>query len=236
VAVINLESPFSGLALARAPGRRITTGIGRGDVRAENAGFTDDGRACFEVVHGNESAEVELAVPGRHMIQNALLALAVGVIEGVPLREGAAALAGCTPGGGRLNVRVWRGIAILDDSYNANPDSMKAALDTLKARPAEGRRFAVLGGMGELGAYAEQGHDEVGRHAAGLGLDFIAVVGERARGIANAAPAAKWFPHQESCARWLAGELREGDVLLVKGSRGSAMEIVLRELEKEVPA
>jgi UDP-N-acetylmuramyl pentapeptide synthase len=186
--------------------------------------------------HGDESADVELAVPGGHMIQNALLALAVGVLEGVPLREGAVALAGCTPGGGRLNVRDWKGVAIIDDSYNANPDSMKAALDTLKARPAAGRRFAVLGGMGELGAYAEQGHDEVGRHAAALGLDFIAVVGERARGMAKAAPGSRWFPSQHACADWLAGELRAGDVLLVKGSRGSAMELVLRELEKEVTA
>jgi UDP-N-acetylmuramyl pentapeptide synthase len=113
---------------------------------------------------------------------------------------------------------------------------MKAALDTLKARPTDGRRFAVLGGMGELGAYAEQGHDEVGRHAAGLDLDFIAVVGERARGIADAAPGSKWFPDQETCARWLAGELRGGDALLVKGSRAAAMELVFRELEKEVPA
>ena len=236
VAVINLESPLTELALARAPGRRITIGIGRGDVRAVKTGFTADGRARFMAEHGDESADVELAVPGGHMIQNALLALAVGVLEGVPLREGAVALAGCTPGGGRLNVRDWKGVAIIDDSYNANPDSMKAALDTLKARPAAGRRFAVLGGMGELGAYAEQGHDEVGRHAAALGLDFIAVVGERARGIAKAAPGSRWFPSQYACADWLAGELRAGDVLLVKGSRGSAMELVLRELEKEVTA
>ena len=236
VAVVNLESPMPELALARSPGRRLTTGIGQGDVRAEKAGFTSDGRACFEVVHGDESARVELAVPGNHMIQNALLALAVGVIEGVPLREGAAALAGCVPGGGRLNVREWRGISIIDDSYNANPDSMKAALDTLKSRPAEGRKFAVLGGMGELGAYAAAGHDEVGRYAAGLGFDFIAAVGERARGIANAALQSVWFPDHESCARWLAAELRPGDVLLVKGSRGSAMELVLRELEKGVVA
>lgn len=236
VAVINLESPFPEMALARAPGRRITVGIGRGDVRAENTGFTGDGRARFEVVHGNESAEVELAVPGAHMIQNALLALAVGVLEGVPLREGAAALAGCTPGGGRLNTRDWWGIAIIDDSYNANPDSMKAALDTLKARPTDGRRFAVLGGMGELGEHAARGHEEVGRHAAGLDLDFIAVVGESARGIAEAAPGSKWFPDHETCALWLADELREGDALLVKGSRASAMERVLHELEKEVTA
>ncbi|MFM7182206.1 MAG: UDP-N-acetylmuramoyl-tripeptide--D-alanyl-D-alanine ligase [Verrucomicrobiales bacterium] len=234
VAVINLESPLAELAIERATGRRITTGIGRGDVRAVNPGFTSDGRACFTVLHGDELAEVELAVPGSHMIQNALLALAVGVLEGVPLAEGAAALAGCTPGGGRLNVRDWRGVAIIDDSYNANPDSMKAALDTLKARPAEGRKFAVLGGMGELGAYAVQGHDEVGRHAASLNLEFVIVVGERARGIANSASGSKWFPDHASCAHWLAGELREGDVLLVKGSRGSAMELVLRDLEKEV--
>ena len=236
VAVINLESPFPEMALARATGHRITVGIGRGDVRAVNTGFTTDGRARFEVVHGDESAEVELAVPGAHMIQNALLALAVGVIEGIPLREGAAALAGCKPGGGRLNTRDWRGIAIIDDSYNANPDSMKAALDTLKARPTDGRRFAVLGAMGELGAHAAEGHEEVGRHAAGLELDFIAVVGERARGIAEAAPGSMWFPDHEACARWLSGELREGDVLLVKGSRGSAMELVLRDLEKGVTA
>ena len=236
-AVINLESPFPELARARAGGRRtLATGIGRGDVSAIETGFTSDGRARFTAVYGGETAAVELAVPGAHMIQNALLALAVGVIEGVPLADGAAALAGCVPGSGRLATRMWKGVAIIDDSYNANPDSMKAAIDTLARRPTTGRRFAVLGGMGELGAHAAAGHAEVGAHAAAAGLDFVAVVGERARGIAEAAGEAGFFADHAACARWLAAELRPGDVLLVKGSRGSAMENVLRLLETEVMA
>lgn len=236
-AVFNLESPYPELAAERAGRRRlITTGIGRGDLRALETGFTEDGRARFTAVYGSESATVELAVPGAHMIQNALLALAVGCLEGVPLAAGAAALSECVPGAGRLSTRVWNGVAIIDDTYNANPDSMKAALDTLVARPCSGRKFAVLGGMGELGEHAAAGHAEVGAHAAALDIDFVAVVGERARGIATAAPGAMFFPDHSTCADWLSGELRAGDALLVKGSRGSAMENVLRHLEKEVTA
>ncbi len=232
VAVINLESDFADLAMERAPGRVVTVGIKRGDIQAREIGPLADGRMRFTLVIGGEEFSVCLPVPGKHMVQNALLALAVGWIEGVPAADAAAALETGRLAGGRLQVKGWRGATLIDDTYNANPDSMKAALNTLAAQPSNARRIAILGGMGELGEHSDQGHEEVGRHAASLGLDVIATVGVRAERIARAAgPKALVFTDHASCARWLEQTLETGDVVLLKGSRGSAMEKVLQALE-----
>ena len=135
------------------------------------------------VVHASErSAEVRLPVPGRHMISNALLAIAVGTIFGLTLEECAAGLAKTRLTRGRLEMKVIRGIRVIDDSYNANPDSMVAALQTLAGIPAEGRRIAVLGKMNELGAESESGHRRVGEAAGREGIDcLVAVVRARNR-------------------------------------------------------
>ena len=231
-AVVNLESPYAGLAMRRAPGKIVTTGINRGDVAASGLGFTARGHMSFTATHAGKAVAVELPVPGEHRVQNALLAIAVGIIEGVTLEEAARGLANGRMAGGRLQVKGWRGATIIDDSYNANPDSMKAALRTLAAQPSNARRIAVLGGMGELGAFSADGHAEVGRFAAELGLDVICAVGPAAEGIAHAAgESARYFPDHESCAAWLVGEIEIGDVVLVKGSRASAMENVLHAME-----
>lgn len=232
-AVINLDSPYAELARQRAPGKILTVGIGRGDVAATGLGFTARGNMKFTVTAAGQSADVELQVPGEHMVQNALLAIAVGIIEGVPLEQAARGLANVRISGGRLQVKGWRGATIIDDTYNANPDSMKAALRTLASQPSNARRIAVLGGMGELGAFSADGHAEVGRFATRLGLDVICVVGAAAAGIATAAgDAARYFPDHATCAAWLAAEIETGDVVLVKGSRAAAMENVLLALEE----
>ena len=117
-----------------------------------------------------------VSAPGEHMVRNALLAVAAGLELGLRLEECAEGLAAARLTGGRLTRRVLRGVTVLDDTYNANPDSMDAALDTLGALPVAGRRIAVLGRMGELGEHAAAGYQRVGRNAARI-LDALIAVG-----------------------------------------------------------
>ncbi|MEY4299675.1 MAG: UDP-N-acetylmuramoyl-tripeptide--D-alanyl-D-alanine ligase, partial [Verrucomicrobiota bacterium] len=129
-----------------------------------------------------------------------------------------------------LNVR---GVTVLDDSYNANPDSMDAALHALRGLPGGGRRIAVLGRMGELGSYAEEGYRRVGRTAA-ENADFLIVVGEETSPLADEAEAAgACGVHRTGNTHEAAAALRElamsGDAVLIKGSRSARMERVLED-------
>ena len=124
------------------------------------------------------------------------------------------------------------GIHFIDDSYNANPDSMKAGLSALAALKNPGRKIAVLGCMGELGSHADDGHRGVGIHAAMLGISAIYSVGEGARLISDAARAGghsetQNFPSHEACTAHLKKILRPGDAVLLKGSRSAGMEKIL---------
>ncbi|NBV85495.1 MAG: UDP-N-acetylmuramoyl-tripeptide--D-alanyl-D-alanine ligase, partial [Verrucomicrobia bacterium] len=177
---------------------------------------------------------VSLGVPGLHMVKNAALAVAAGVALGMPLALAASGLRGIRLTKGRMESRVLRGIHFLDDTYNANPDSMKAALATLARWPAAGRRIAVLGRMGELGSHAEAGHRAVGE-AAAAGIDALFTVGAEAEWISDEA----WrrglgnlqhFSDIPTAAAALKSELVEGDVVLVKGSRSAQMERFIEEV------
>jgi UDP-N-acetylmuramoyl-tripeptide--D-alanyl-D-alanine ligase len=179
-------------------------------------------------------AEVELAVPGLHMVQNAALSAAAGIALGVPLEAAAVGLRGMKLTKGRMESRLFRGIHFLDDTYNANPDSMCAALRTLVQWPANGARIAVLGRMGELGAFAEEGHRQVGRVAA-EGIDWVLAVGEQADWIAdearrNGATRVDYFGEIGEASAALRNGLETGDVVLVKGSRAARMERVIEEV------
>ncbi len=209
-------------------------GVGAEDspIRAERVSL-ETGRAAFDLwIHG-AIAPVVLPVTGRHMIMNALLAAAVGFRQGLSTEAIAEALSGAEMTAGRLQAIDWRGITILDDSYNANPDSMKAALASLSENRVEGRRIAVLGFMGELGESEESGHREVGEFAAECGIDLLVVVSERARPIAEGAAGRIEVRHFGACdeaSALLRSELKPGDHLLVKGSRAAGMEKVIQLL------
>ena len=124
------------------------------------------------------------------MVQNAILAVAAGRAFGVSLEDCAAGLASTPLTKARLQLREIRGIQFLDDSYNANPESMKAALRTLMELDAEGQRIAVLGQMSELGSESARGHAEVGETAADLRIDHLITIGELGATIAQAAMSA----------------------------------------------
>jgi UDP-N-acetylmuramoyl-tripeptide--D-alanyl-D-alanine ligase len=215
----------------RTKARVITVGNGRGMIRAENL-QQEEGQSRFTlVIDGAPNAEVVLPVSGRHMITNALLAAGAGWFLGIKPDEIAAGLSRAVLTSGRMRRYLSGGIVIFDDTYNANPESMAAAIDTLAETPVGhggGRRFAVLGRMAELGPHAAEAHLKVGRLAADRGLVVVAV-GEGSRGIAEGAGKAEHFPDEAAAAAWLAGHAKPGDIVLFKGSRSAAVERVMNQ-------
>ncbi|MEI7958054.1 MAG: UDP-N-acetylmuramoyl-tripeptide--D-alanyl-D-alanine ligase [Verrucomicrobiota bacterium] len=230
--VLNAGDEFSESIARRSPAKTITTGIEKGDVSATllEAGFSGN---RFLVRSGEEETEVTLPVPGVHMIENALLALAAGRVFGISLAVAAQGLAKCRLTKGRLEEKTLGGIHFLDDSYNANPDSMRAALRTVAALPVEGARIAVLGRMGELGAESERGHRAVGKDAAQAGLDLLICVGADEAGLMaqaareNGLQKVLHVADPEAAAAVLAERAHPGDLVLIKGSRSARMERVL---------
>ncbi|MDZ4805537.1 MAG: UDP-N-acetylmuramoyl-tripeptide--D-alanyl-D-alanine ligase [Candidatus Eisenbacteria bacterium] len=182
---------------------------------------------------------VHLAIPGRHNVLNALAALAVSQVLGVAPDAAVRALANVRPVTGRMEVRRFGPLTIIDDSYNANPDSMRAALDLLREAPHTGRRVAVLGEMLELGQTSLSMHREVG--AAASFVDALWVIGPSASEVAAAAveaglagSAAHVVPDLESLLSSIPPALLPGDLILVKGSRGMALDRLVRAVETSV--
>lgn len=236
-AVLNADDKFSASIAQRTRARAIFAGIEEGAIRAIDVQQTPGG--CeFTIVEGAHRCRAQLPVPGLHMVQNAILAVAAGRAFGVSLEECAAGLISAPLAKARLQIRDIHGVHFIDDSYNANPDSMKAALRTLMELDTDGKRIAVLGQMLELGSESERGHREVGETAATLGIDHlisigndtIAVAAEEA-GLENAAIA-----QDATDAAEILNEIVEpGDLVLIKGSRSARTELVLDEFVKLQP-
>jgi UDP-N-acetylmuramoyl-tripeptide--D-alanyl-D-alanine ligase len=212
----------------RTKAHLIPVGNGRGLVRAENPRFGAQSTVFNLVIEGEGAVEVTLPVPGKHMVTNALLAAGAGWKLGVPVTEIATALSAVSLSGGRLNRYDWNGVSVIDDTYNANPESMAAAIETLADMPVSNgaRRIMVMGRMGELGAHAPAAHLRAGELAALRGLRTIAV-GEGAEGIARGAGVAPYFSDFGDAAAWLSSEVKPGDVVLFKGSRAATVEKVM---------
>ena len=212
----------------------VPVGIDSGDVRAENVSVIDGGAMRFILrSEMTEAPEVVLPVKGLHMVSNALLAAAVGLRQGISPNEVAEKLGHGELSGGRLQERTAGGFRFLDDSYNANPDSMQAALETLKGSEVEGRRVAVLGFMGELGDFEREEHLKLGETVAATGMDALITVGARAALINEGAGDLAdnhHFSDHEAATEFLSNFLSVDDLTLVKGSRAAAMERVINNL------
>jgi UDP-N-acetylmuramoyl-tripeptide--D-alanyl-D-alanine ligase len=232
--IIPADDDYADFLAERGRGRRIIRcGLCEGaDVRAESIELTANA-AEFTVHAFGESARAELPATGEHMVRNALLAIAAGLDFGLSLEECLAGLADAKLTGGRLEQKLIRGVRFFDDTYNANPDSVEAALKTLAAVPATGHRIAVLGRMGELGSYALTGYERVGRAAAAAVQTLVAVGPETAPLSAAARRAGLRNLYEaidtSEAARVLRDITHEGDLVLVKGSRSAHMEQVLGE-------
>jgi UDP-N-acetylmuramoyl-tripeptide--D-alanyl-D-alanine ligase len=232
VAVLNADDERVAAMAARAPGRIVTFGTGgEADVRLEELELDRVGRPRFTLVAGGVRAGVSLQLIGAHQALNAAAAAAAALAVGLPLEQVAVALSGVT------SLSKWRmelhelpgGILLLNDAYNANPESTRAALDaiaTIGADPAVRRTVAVLGVMRELGAASEASHRDVGAYAAAR-VDQLLVVGPEARPLHDAAVAAghpSTFVEDNAAAlAWLREQLRDGDAVLVKASNGARL-------------
>jgi len=231
VLVLPAGDDFAASLAARTKARVVFAGSGDG-LHADKMRASARGHD-FDLVFGKERTAAHLPVPGEHMVRNALLAVASGLELGLSLRECASGLAAAKLSARRLACLDVRGVTVLDDSYNANPDSMEAALHALRGLPGGGRRFAVLGPMGELGSYAEEGYRRVGRTAAAT-MDVLIAVGEETLPLAEAARAAgrvevRPAADTAEAARLLRELSRPGDAVVIKGSRAARMERVVED-------
>lgn len=231
VLVLPAGDDFAASLAGRTKARVVTVGEGTG-LHADGLRSSPQGQD-FDLVLGKERTAAHLPVPGEHMVRNALLAVAAGLELGLSLRECASGLSTTKLSARRLACLDVRGVTVLDDSYNANPDSMEAALHALRGLPGGGRRIAVLGRMGELGSYADEGYRRVGRTVAST-MDILIAVGEETSPLAEEASSSGCREVHRSAdttaaAKLLRGLSRAGDAVVIKGSRGARMERVLED-------
>ena len=244
LAVLNGDDPRIRKIRNRFPGRAVFYGLGDANhIQAKEVVPTAEGMIFKAGLHfpGRESTEILIHLPvmGRHNVLNSLAAIAVGWELGLPAEAIKKGLEGLVLTGMRLEIIESQGLKIINDAYNASPASMKAALKTLKDISGKRRTIAVLGNMFELGQREREGHMEVGQAAAELGIDCMVTVGQLAGLAAAEAEKAgmkagaifKCTDTPEAVDR-LKALVGEGDVILVKGSRGMRMEEIISGLLK----
>ena len=234
--ILNADDPFSKEIAERTQAHVIFAGTREGTVRAIDIQQSADGSE-FTIIEGAHRCRAQLSVPGLHMVQNALLAVAAGRAFGLSLEEAAAGLASAPLTKARLQIKEIHGVQFLDDSYNANPDSMKAALQTLVELDTDGKKIAVLGEMRELGKESERGHEEVGEAAAAFGIDHLIGIGEMGAIISRAAEKAgleksSVVGSTSEAAELLLNMAAPGDLVLIKGSRLARTEDVIEAFAK----
>src|SRR5713101_879425 len=235
--ILNADDPFSKGIAGRSRTRVIFAGTKDGSIRAIDIQQSTDGSE-FTILEVAHQCRAQLPVPGLHMVQNALLAVAAGRTFGLSLEEAAAGLASAPLTKARLQIKEINGVQFLDDSYNANPDSMKAALQTLVELDTDRKRIAVLGEMRELGEETQRGHEEVGEEAAAFGIDQLIGIGEMGAVISRAAEDAGL---EKSAAVGSTSEAAEllrniavpGDLVLIKGSGLARTENVIEAFARK---
>ncbi len=235
-AVVNADDDLTAAMAGRTRARVLTFGT-NGDVSWRGLELDDLGRPSFELGYAGEWHPVRLGQVGAHQVENAAAAAAMAIALGLaPTRVAAALSAAESASRWRMETRERAdGLIVVNDAYNANPASMAAALDALVAigRRRERRTVAVLGEMKELGDDALEAHRGVGRTAADLGVDLVVVVGEPARGIAEGATGtpgwtgeAIFTAGRDEALDWVRENVAAADVVLVKASRGAALELI----------
>ena len=235
VAILNADDDVVARYATRSRGSVVTFGLAAGaDVRATGVELGPDGCASFtvEIADGEQRERVDLAVPGEHMVSNALAAVAVGHVLGVTAGEAASGLKGASVSPWRMETFTTSdGVRVINDAYNANPESMAAALKAARWIARDAALIAVLGPMAELGPIADEEHERVGELATRLRVDRVVTVGERARAIAVAAVREGVEPHNvasyddgEDALADVRVHARPGDVVLFKASRIAGLE------------
>ena len=236
IAVLNFDDPYVASFGRGLGGRAMFYGMGEGaDVRAVRIAETGLEGVAFTVAAGDARAEVQLKLLGRHNVLNALAAIAVGLRSGMTLEECAAEIGKLRAGDKRGEVIHFRGATLINDCYNSNPRALDAMVDALMAMSGE-RRVVVAGEMLELGSEAEALHAACGRRMAERGVDVVLGVRGDAEALAAAAFAggveAAFVAGAAEAGAWLWKNVRAGDVVLLKGSRGVGLEKALTDFAK----
>ena len=235
-AFLNGDDAFSGRIAASSRAPVVRYGLSDScDVRAESIALDEESRASFDVVWNDTRCPVALSVPGRHNVYNAIAAAAVAVTLGVSCDQLADGLSGARLSSMRMQVfETATGVTVINDAYNANPVSMRAAVETLAGMQASGRRIAVLGDMAELGSLSELAHFQLGECVARSGVEVLVTAGPRASRIAEGARAAGMARENvrqcatvEEASEVLDDVLAAGDIALVKASRVMGLEGVV---------
>jgi len=246
VAVLNADDPLVAAMAARTAARVVPFGTSAAaTIRADEVRLDEAGRPGFRLVTPAGAVTVQLGLYGAHQVSNSLAATAIALELGLPLADVGAGLAAAKP------LSRWRmevterpdGVLVVNDAYNANPESMRAALTALRTMARARRCWAVLGQMAELGAGADAEHGALGRYATGLGVDRLVVVGPEAAPVHAAAAAdGSWrgesvqVPDVGAAVRLLRRDVRPGDVVLVKASRAAGLERIAEALLAEPAA
>ncbi len=222
-----------GLASMQAKYRLVTFGLGESCMwRGEDILESENGTAFTAFSPNGRSCRVYIPVLGEHNVRNALAALAVADHLGQSLESTVKALGDYTPPAMRQQVKELGGVTVIDDSYNASPDSMCSAIDVLAGKQTAGKRAAVLADMLELGEYSEKGHFETGAYAKAAGIDLLIGVGPLAKEIVQGyGPGALWAEDNQTAAKLLLERLETGDAVLVKGSRGMKTEEIVEAIK-----
>jgi UDP-N-acetylmuramoyl-tripeptide--D-alanyl-D-alanine ligase len=233
---VNLDDPWVSKLATRFKGKKITYGE-HGQVRAQSRRMRGTTGMQFVLHAHRQRCSVQLNYLGHHNVVNALGAAALALGTGVRLGAIRRGLQTARPFSMRMQIEEWNGIGIINDAYNANPASMKAALQTLVEIDCHGNRIAVLGDMFELGKQSTKEHRQLGKTAAGVNIDALYLLGKLAVEVRKGAVLAGMGTEKiiigkdhADLASQLRNRLKSGDWLLFKGSRGMRMERVLHEL------
>jgi len=207
------------------------------DLQAYNVKSMGESGICFEVTIGNNDYKVHIPVPGTHNVYNALAAIAVGLNMGMSVESIIKGIASYSPANMRLNIIGNKGYKVINDAYNASPQSMESAIDVLKDTCEGNRTIAVLGDMLEMGEWAYKAHVGVGKYVASKDINYLVTVGENGRSIAQGAleagiPAERVFSFDDNdgAKQFLEDFVKAGDYILIKGSRGMKMEEIAQNL------
>jgi UDP-N-acetylmuramoyl-tripeptide--D-alanyl-D-alanine ligase len=240
VAFLNCDDAYAAQFGRDFPGRVVY--FGRGPCAdPQILSITED----LEGLHvrfraGDRQSSFALRLLGAHNALNAIAGLAVALEAGVDLEAAGAALTSLSAGDKRGQVLEIAGATILNDSYNSNPEALRSMIHTLALRPASGRRILVAGEMLEMGEHGPMLHTACGRAAAEAGLDFVVGVQGNAEHLAAAAAAggvaSLFLPDADAAGHWLAHNLRSGDVVLIKGSRGVRLERAIEIVRNQLAA
>jgi UDP-N-acetylmuramoyl-tripeptide--D-alanyl-D-alanine ligase len=233
LAILPFDDKYFSMLCEHAKGEIFTFGLHpHSDIKAEKIEIMPGGCVSFNLKVNFASCRVNLSVPGRHQVQNALAAAAVGFNSGISLEEIAIGLANYNGEKGRMQVFTSDdGYTVVDDTYNANPAAMQATLEFLAECPGN-KKIAVISDMRELGEMEKELHREIGELAAALKIDAVIATGELGKEyIVGAGDIACWQPDHDAVIAEIKRIVSPGDIVLVKGSRAMQMDIVVTGLK-----